>query len=186
MAGIFVLKMKKNYGFALISIFLLCLTFCGCDLSKLSPWKGKEVQNNDSKPQQCQIYVCGAVENEGYYYVTEGETYFDAISQAGLLAQSSLPSISSRIVNTRVSFVVVPYRENGAVHECINANHPFFSARLPMEGLTDGIVNKIADYLETYGAIHNKNVLSVVLGEQDYANYHYKLYIAEADYEKVD
>ena len=170
----------------MILIFFCCLTLCGCDFSKLSPWKGKEVQNNDSKPQQCQIYVCGAVENEGYYEVTEGDTYFDAILQAGLLTQSSLTSDFSSVVDGKLSFVIVPYIENGVVHNCINVNHQFFLLRAPMEGLTAHVVNKIADYLETHGAIHNKKVLRGVLGEQDYENYHYKLYIAEADYEKID
>ena len=109
-----------------------------------------------------------------------------AISQAGLLIQSSLPTISSSTVDTRVSFVVVSYIENGTVRDCINANHEFILSRLPMEGIPGEIVNKIADYLTINGVIHNKNVLREVLGEVDYENYHYKFYVAEADYEEAD
>ena len=185
--------MKKNCGFALILIFILCFLLCACDNSTISPWGQQSPENGQNDGENSgvttktyQIYVCGAVENEGYYEVKEGDTYFQAVMQAGILEQSSLPSNVYSLVNGEQTAIVVNYLENGTEKYCINANHQFFSLRLPWEGLSDEVVNKIADYIDEHGAITNKTVLREVLGDEDYENYHFKLYIAEADYEKAD
>ena len=186
MAGIFVLKMKKSFGFALILILVLCLELCACDATNLFPWGDKVLNDNDGTTKTYKIYVCGAVENEGYYEVKEGGTYFDAIKQAGLLNQSSLPSNHSSLVTDEPLPVVVHYKENDVTHYCINVNHQFFLLRQPIDGISMEVVNKIADYLEAHGTIRNKKVLHAVLGDEDFSNYHYKLYVAETDYEEID
>ena len=183
--------MKRNCAFILILIFVVCLAFCACDDTKTSPWGDKNVENNGSDKDNgsvtktYKIYVYGAVENEGYYEVEEGATYLEAIIQAGLLECSWLPASANSVVDEKQSSIVVQYLENGVVHDCINANWEYFYLRLPREGLSDAVVNKIADYLDVHDKIPNKTVLLEVLGE-DYENYHYKLYIAEADYEEAD
>ena len=169
----------------MIFIFVLCLLFAGCDNS-MSPWGGEYVGDTDNTPKTYKVYVCGAVENEGYYQVTAGETYYQAIIQAGLLPQSALPANFSSIVNEQQLPVIVSYRENGLTRECINANSEFIRERFPYEALSDEVVNKLADYLCEFGKITNKSILHAVLGEDDYKNYYFKLYIAEADYEEVD
>ena len=141
---------------------------------------------NDSKPQTYTIYICGAVVSEGYYEVTEGETYFDAIRKAGLLPQTCVPSNQSSLIDGKQNIIVVNYVENGIEHSCHDANDPFFALRRPMGNLSCEIVNKLADYSEEYGIIHNKETLRAILGEEDYENNHYKLFIAEADYEKAN
>ena len=178
--------MKKFYGLCLIIIFALCLTFCSCDESTMSPWGEANTENNGNETKTYTVYVYGAVANEGYYKVSEGETYYEAIAQAGVLQQSYLPSNSSAIVSADALSIVVHYKEDGVVHDCINANHESRWLRLPREGLSLSVINKIADYLEAYGTIPNKKVLREVLGDEDYENYNYKLYIAEADYEETD
>lgn len=186
MAGIFLLKMKKYCVFALILMFVSLAALCGCDDSTMSPWGDKDSQNNANKPQTYKVYVYGAVENEGYFEVSEGSTYFAAILQAGLLEQSHLTSFCETVVSDQQMSIGVQYTENGVVRDGIDANSVFFSLRLPWEGLSDEVVNKIADYHEEHGTIRNKTELRNVLGDEDYANYHYKLYIAEADYEEAD
>lgn len=177
--------MKKNYAFGLILIVVLCIALCACDGSGL-PWADKTVDNNNGKQQTYVVYVCGAVENEGYYEVEDRSTYFAAILQAGLVAQSFLPQNTETVVASDSS-IIVQYVEDGVVRDCVDVNNPFFSLRDAslFEGLSEEVVAKIADYLEKFGAIHNKHVLREVLGEDDYENYHYKLYVAEADYEKA-
>ena len=176
--------MKKYCGFALILICLL-FAFCGCDGATLSPWGDKSAHNNRNEPKTYTIYVYGAVENEGYFEVAAGGTYFDAITQAGLLAQSWLPTNCYSIIDAKQLSVAVNYSQDDSKYDCINVNGASFVYRLETDGLPYEVVNKIADYLEAYGTIHNKTVLRSVLGENDYENYHYKLYVAEADYEKV-
>ena len=188
--------MKKNCAFILILFLVLCLAFCGCDVGKISPWGDKNVENNNSviigddnsKTKTLRIYVYGAVEKEGYYEVAKGETYFAAITQAGLIKDKSvLPSNATSIIDENKPSVVVQYAENGVAHNCYDVNSPFFTLRDParFDGLSATVINKIADYLETHDKIPNKKVLREVLGN-DYQDYHYKLYIAEADYEEID
>ena len=187
--------MKRNYAFALVLIFVLCLTFCGCEDAKkptwgdkLSPWGDKNVENNNggSATKTYKIYVYGAVEKEGYYEVAEGETYLAAINKAGLLDCSWLPANVNSVVDEKQPSIVVQYLEGDTPHDCYDANSEFFSLRMSslFAGLSDAVVNKIADYHEAHGTIPNKAVLREVLGD-DYENYHYKLYIAEADYEEA-
>ena len=179
--------MRKNYGFVLLVIMVLCVALCGCNASKVSPWGEKTAQNaaNNGPSDTYKIYVCGAVQNEGYFEVAKGDAYFAAIAQAGLLEKSWLSSNFYTIVDGSTSFVVVNYVENGVEHSCLNVNSEFIAQRYPIADLSDGVVNKIADYVEEHGKIANKTVLRSVLGD-DFEIYHYKLYIAEADYEKAD
>ncbi|MCH5160187.1 MAG: hypothetical protein J1F66_05030 [Clostridiales bacterium] len=178
----------------------MALAFCGCDADeisnwgdKLSPWGDKNVENNaisdnSSITKTYRIYVYGAVANEGYHEVEEGEVYLAAIVKAGRLDCSLIPANANSLVDGSQKTIAVHYLENGVEHECYNVNSVIFSLRdsTKFYGLSDEVVNKIADYLETNDVIHNKTVLREVLGEDDYQNYHYKLYVAEADYEEVD
>ena len=175
----------------MLLIFALCFVFCACDESKISPWGDKTAQNGNKNPEnvavdKLTIYVCGAVQKEGYYQITKGDTYYAAISQAGLLLQSWISPRFASVVDAETLFVVVNYTENGLERNCINANSEFIAQRTTVNGLSDEVVNKLADYIDRHGAITNKTVLREVLGEQDFENYHYKLFVAEADYEAVD
>ena len=132
------------------------------------------------------IYVCGAVENEGYYELAEGATYLDAILKAGRLDCSYLRDNANSLVNGLQSAMIVQYIEDGKVYDCYDVNWEYFGFVLPAVGLSETVVSKIAEYRNKHGKIANKAVLLAILGEEDYANYYYKLYIAEADYEEAD
>ena len=170
MAGIFVPRMKKNGAIVLILVIALTLVFSACDGSKTSPWGDKTVENNNGTPKIYSIYVYGAVKNEGYFNVEEGGTYLDAIMQAGMLAQSFPSEYAEALVSAQKTAVVVQYVEDGTLHDCIDANSAFFALRDPLlfDGLSEAVVTKIADHLETVGKICNKQVLREVLGEDDY------------------
>lgn len=179
--------MRKNCAFILILLCIVCLIFCSCGSEKLI-WGSKNTQNVDgnSAKNTFVVYICGAVEREGYYEIEEGTTYIDAILKAGCLDCSYLTDNANSLVDGTQSVIFVCYVENGAARACYDVNSEYFRLRLPRDGLSDAVVNKIADYLNEHGKIANKSVLAEILGKADYANYHYKLYIAEADYEKVD
>lgn len=175
--------MKRNYCLALILIFV-CFALCGCNATTISPWRKQSVANNSGAGTTYTVYICGAVAREGYYEVAEGATYLDVIRKAGILPETFIPNNESSLLDGEQSIIVVNYVENGVECYCHDANDPFFSLRRPTGGLSLEIVNKIADYLETHGTIRNKDVLREVLGD-DYENNHYKLFIAEADYEEA-
>ena len=154
----------------------------------MSPWGSKNVHNFDGSKwnNTYKIYVCGAVEKEGYYEVTTGATYLEAVLEAGLTECSYLTDSANKVVNESQSTIIVQYIEDDKVRDCYDVNWEYFTARLPMEGLSAAVVDKIANYLETHDKIANKAVLLEILGVEDYANYHYKLYVAEAYYEEAD
>ena len=176
----------KKWCVALILILALCATALGgCDGSTLSPWGEKNAPNNVHKPTNYSVYVCGAVENEGYYQVSEGGTYFQAIEQAGLLQQSSFsPNFYSIVTGDQLA-VAVRYTQNDVVYECVNLNNASLVLGLPVQNVPDEVVGKIANYIANYGKIHNKSQLRTALGD-DYEDNFYKFYVAEADYEAVD
>ena len=179
--------MKKNCAFALILIVVLCSTLCACDGAKTSPWGEQNTENKDGTPKPFTLYVCGAVKNEGYYEAKEGETYLDVITKAGRLDESDLLSKYFELVDGETTAICVGYLEDGVAHSCVDVNSDFFLLRdaTLFYGLSQEVVNKIADYREAHGTVTNQQILREVLGD-DYENYHYKLYVAEANYEAVD
>ena len=177
--------MKKCLWFAWILIVTLCVSLCCCDGSQISPWGEKSALNNVQSAKTYSVYVYGAVENEGYYRVQEGDTYYQAIAQAELLPQSVLtPNYYSIVTDMQLS-IVVHYKENGKRYECVNVNGMALLWGIDIPNIPHQVVAKISDYLQIHGKIHNETELRAVLGN-DYDNNFYKLYIAEADYEAVN
>ena len=163
----------------------LCVSLCCCDGSQFSTWGEKTALKNDKTDKTYTVYVYGAVENEGYYSVQKGDTYYQAIAQAGLLPQSALtPNYHSIVTDAQLS-VVVHYTEHGKYYECVNVNSVAFLWGIDVPNVSNRVVAKISDYLQIHGKIHNEAELRAVLGD-DYKDNYYKLYVAEADYETVD
>lgn len=129
------------------------------------------------------IYVCGAVEQEGYVEVAAGSAYGEVIRRAGILPVSVIPSYAATTVNGSVKQVVVNYHDGQEERECINVNSALIAGRLPIDGISEEIVNKLADYLEQHGKISNRQQLAVALGDGYYHNF-YKFFVAEEDYEE--
>lgn len=161
------------------------MTLCGCSNNGLgSPLGDAEIGQSQSK--MIRIYVCGAVEREGYYEVKVGTSYFELLQSAGLLYGTSvLPPFSSSYVDGRITKIIVGYYDGENEHDSINANSPLISARLTVDGLSAEVVNKLADYVNEYGKFVNKQQLEVALGN-DYGDNYYKLFVAESDYEQAD
>ena len=171
----------------MLLILVLCLVFCGCDQSKISPWGEKTAQNGVKNPEngvtvKLTIYVCGAVQSEGYIEVELGTSYYDVVALAGILSQTVLPTFASAYVDGSVNKIVIGYNDGETNRESINVNSALIAARLPVDGLSEDIVNKLADYIETNGKIANRHQLELALGE-DFADNFYKLFVAENDYE---
>lgn len=176
--------MKKYLLIVLVLILALCVIFGGCDVSKLSPWGEKSTQNKGDHAATYSVYVYGAVKNEGFYQVQKGDTYYQAIMQAGLLKQSKLTANYYSIVTDTQLSIAVHYVENGTEYECVNVNGRAFEQGLDVPNVAAEVVAKIADYVQKHGKIHNQSQLRAALGD-DYETNYYKMYVAEEDYEAI-
>ena len=179
MAGLFC-AMKTRLIATVILFIVIGTTLCSCDT--LGAPLGEVEVPNQPQTEKVRIYVCGAVEREGYYYAEVGTDYISVLRLAGLLPESILPMLSSSYVDGKITQIIVNYYDGKTMRISINANSVLIVKRVPVNGLDENVVNKIADYIETYGKLTNKNQLKLALGDDYDANF-YKLYIPEKDYE---
>ena len=165
----------------ILLLLAVCVILCGCGIFS-SPLGKAEVPNQPSG-DKIRIYICGAVEHEGYYYAEVGTDYVQVLRLAGLLPESVPPILNSSYVDGSINVIIVNYYDGGTQHVSINANSVLIVNRGPVDGLSEDVVNKLADYIEAHGKIANKNQLLQALGDDYYANY-YKIFISEEDYER--
>ena len=165
-------------------LLFLCIVFCGCDAFFNSPLSDVEIVNQ-AAGKTIRLYVYGAVEREGYVEVAAGSTYDVAIHSAGLLPESVLPSYAAVIVNENLTRVAVDYYDGSVARQCVNVNGVLVIGRFHVDGISDNIINMLADYIEQHGKISNKNELVAALGDDYSANF-YKFFVAEEDYEEAD
>ena len=169
--------MKTRITVTVIMISIICLLLCACGGGTLG-----EDELADRQPQTVSIYVCGAVENEGYYEINLGADYNELLGMAGLLTVSVPPTFSSSFVDGSVTNVIVSYTDGKNAHNVINVNSQLITNRFEVDGLTSDVVNRLADYIEAHGKIGNRKQLGQALGD-DYDDNYYKLFVAEIDYE---
>ena len=175
------IAMKARLTTTVIFLLILCLTFCGCDVG----FHFMAIEIDDVSQQTYRIYVSGAVERDGYYDVISGTDYLNLIQLAGILSVTVLPFMYTEVIDGSVIEIILDYYDGNQVRSSINANSVLIALRGEVEGLTDDVVNKLADYVELNGSFTNKQQVELALGF-DYADNYYKLFIAEADYEEID
>ncbi len=175
--------MKRRWiAVIFLFVFVLCISLSGCK-EDFPPYE--EEKSEIMPPQTFTVYVCGAVENEGYVTVEAGETYLTVLELAGILPQSVVPQLHTYPVDGSVTELIVNYSDGEQIYDCINADNLLIAERLGVEGLPTEIVELLADYIAEFGAFHNKQQLKTALGE--YAEeYHYRFFISEENYEKAD
>ncbi|MCH5153149.1 MAG: hypothetical protein J1F68_04245 [Clostridiales bacterium] len=176
--------MRARFFTTVILLFTLCSLLCCCGNPFEAPLDKFEVPIHVNV-ETIRIYICGAVEHEGYYDVEMGTDYVQVLRLAGILPESVMPTLSSSYVDGKLTMIIVGYYDGEATHDSINANNPMIAARMPVDGLSADVIDKLADYIEVHGKITNKNQLLEALGD-DYADNFYKLFIAEKDYEETD
>lgn len=130
------------------------------------------------------VYVCGAVQNEGFVRVRSGSDVAALVSAAGYLPQSYFVSENSLVTEKREIFAV-DYFDGEKVCSCVNVNSQAVLYKLKFENIDSEIIDKIADYISAHGKITNKAMLREILGETDYQNNHYKFFVSKDDYEAV-
>ena len=174
--------MKMRFFTTVILLIVVCVVLCGCAFFS-APLSQAEITNRTAN--KVRIYVCGAVEREGYYEVEVGTDYAEVLRRAGALPQSVTPVLNSSYVDGNLDVIIVDYYDGQTKRVSIDANSVLICARKSVDGLSDEVVNKLADYIDAHGKIANKGQLEQALG-RDYANNYYKLHIAEKDYEQTD
>lgn len=172
--------MKKKF----VSILILILVFVLCNgcSEEVSPFT--EQENEHKAPRKFKVYVCGAVLHEGYVEVEEGTDYATVIDLAGFIPQTVLPTDPHRLIVEEGVSLSLQYNDENGHHNCININGGYIQYRLPVEGIDEDVINRIADYYELNGKITDKELLKEILGE-DYQENYYKFYVDVKDYEKV-
>ncbi len=171
------LQMKKLSIF--VSLILLLCLLSGCTLNlPFSP------QESFAKPVRIfRVYVCGAVENEGYVEVCEGADYASLITLAGIIPQTVFPKDSLLLVKETSTILNVCYFDGTKVCYCVNLNGGYITLR-DVANVDKAVVDKIADYLELHGKITNRNVLRSILSESEYNENYFKFFVSESDYEE--
>lgn len=188
----------KRFLATICMLFFAVTVLCACDNSftQKSTISGDDFNTPTINLYQSQtipnktdttftVYICGAVQNEGYYVVAQGSTVADAISLAGILTQTIFPTNSQSFVKTNCQ-IVVRYYENGTNFDCINVNGAYVQHNLPTPNVPASVIAKLNAYYVQNGAITNKQILQQILTEQEYQQNHYKFFVQESDYEKAD
>ena len=157
-------------------LIVACLFLCCCS----APYAERAVTSKS--PTYFDIYVSGAVEKDGCFSVIAGSDYGSLLTLAGTLdGLSAVPDYISRFVTPSFSEVIVGYVLDGVTYDSVNVNGALIIARLPVDNVEYRIVNKLADYLETYGTVTNRDILRKALGS-DYESSYYKFFISRQDY----
>ena len=134
-----------------------------------------------SNQQTVQVYVCGAVENSGYYFCRVGDTHISVVQKAGILPQSYLSSdLYETKITKNTTSILVNYVNDGQRAFAINVN-------TTLTTLFDGVftsdqVQNLMTAKVQLGTITNLQQLKPYLGD-DYFLMYYKLYVDEVDYE---
>ncbi len=169
----------KRLAVAVIFV-LIALTFAGCALTPYHPSTVETVA-----ARTFDVYVCGAVANEGFYSVEAGTSWTELVSLAGLLAQSIMPEFYTDTITGDVDRLVINYYDGQKACNCVNANSVAIAMRLPIANIPDWVVERIADHIEAHGTIRNKQQLAQALGDaaEDFC---YRFFVDMVDYEKAD
>ena len=138
----------------------------------------------DTDTNHFRVYVCGAVENEGYVEVAEGADFSALAEMAGMLSQTYFSQNPQTLVTETTKVLSLDWFDGKTVHSCINVNGGYVTMRYPVDGVDPAVINKIADYLEQNGKITDRSLLREILGD-DYADNFYKFFVSVDDYEKV-
>lgn len=137
--------------------------------------------NTDDDSAKRTLYVSGAVQTDGYVTIPQLCDYKTVLEIVGLTECSLMPEDVTRLVDEGIDHWFVDYTYDGINYLSVNVNGVYVITRATIEGLDPLIVNKLADYIEAYGTITNRDQLRLALGDCYESNY-YKFYIDQLDY----
>ena len=179
-----------------MSLFLLiAFVLCGCvpqpyveqviktnggAIDKPSDPNSSNVDERDEIGSRI-LYVSGAVMTDGYVTIPQICDYKTLFDIVGVTEFTSMPQDLSKLIEDNQDSYIANFTYDGVNYTSVNVNSVYVTARLSIDGVASAIVDKLADYIEAYGAITNRNQLKLALGD-DYENNYYKFYIGKLDY----
>lgn len=172
------MQMKK-----LLAILMLFSMFglCACTQEDF-PFANRQMAG--VAPKVFCVYVCGAVQTEGYVEVQEGADIRQLVLLAGYIPQTEMPSLPYALV-TNTSALVLRYFDGSKFCYCTNLNgaaaQNCLAENVPLE-----VQQKIAAHLKQQGKISDRTQLKQILTQQEYDDNFYKYFVSEEDYEKID
>ena len=125
------------------------------------------------------VYVGGAVESSGWFFMRDGATYGELLAAAGELSVTAAPeyiSSYSMPVGSRRT-VIFDYREGSFVYPSINVNSSFFP--LAAEGRIAPDIILTIESFKLFSCFTEMSELKELLGEEIYSQVFYKLHIGE-------
>jgi len=124
------------------------------------------------------VYICGAVENSGFYTFELGDTYGDLLSNAGLLDNSIIKN-PNKILTSETTEIICHFIEDGQEVYPININSKLFSDIYRNANIEDNIARKIINYLNSVDQIYSKQQLlkDGVLTEEEWNKTFYRIYV---------
>lgn len=157
-------------------IILICLLLCSCS----APYSEREIPSKN--PTYYNIYVSGAVENDGYFSFVAGGDFREVLTEAGVITDVTYFSYDlSRLLTRDITEIIFNYSLNGVMHYSVNVNSALIISRSYIENVEPRVVDKLADYIEHNGKITNREDMRQALGE-DFNDNFYKFFISEQDY----
>lgn len=186
--------MKKIIWLTLLLLVAVTM-FCSCGNSRqtiqgdgfnmpsTSPYQSKTLPEVETKNYR--VYVCGAVQTEGYFVVEQGTTIAEVITLAGLLPQTVLPQNAQSFVQTNCQ-IRVDYHQNGTNYSVINANGLVVIFNTQAQNIDADVITKLHDYYTNHGTITSKSILKQILSPEEYQQNHYKFFVQESDYATTD
>lgn len=185
-----ILQMKKSQFLiytVLFSVVILinavvCLSLTGT-ISFADEYASVIEQNANENGKW--IYVCGAVEKEGYYYAMKGDTEYSLIMQADPCDNYAYDfSYNETVDIDNVSLIAVGFYVGNQAFSPLDVNGASFAEFAETYGITQTVINSISNYKETYGSFTSKAQLQTLLGGE-YDDYYFMLYVGGAVNEAV-
>lgn len=189
--------MKRFFALFWIFIcFVTLLSACGNSFAQKTPIQGDNFNKPTTSPYQSQtfpsvtpttyrVYICGAVQTEGYYIVMQGTTIGDAIAYAGILPQTVLPPNAQDQVQSNCQ-IIVQYYQDDTFCDTINVNGIYVKNNLTVTNISADVIEKLHNYYTENGAITSKQILKQILTDEQYQQNFYKFFVAEEDYAKAN
>lgn len=157
------------------------LILCGCVSQPLAEQHITVNRAQTDKITTRNVYVSGAVENDGYITVSKTCDYKTLLEAAHVLQNAYVYYDVNELLDETVEEYIIDFIEDGVTYNSVNVNGLHVRYGMPIEGIDSSVVSKLSAYLSAHNLITNRTELQQALGD-DYANNYYKFYISRFDY----
>ncbi len=170
--------MKRIGILSFVAVLVVACLLVGCR-DDVTPMGDKDLPDNQTK--YVSVYICGAVQNSGFFKIPEGTDVQTAVLEyARILDNGVLPAYSLEFVHDG-DVIIVDYVVGKTRYSVTNVNGMYVVSRLGVDNVETDVINMLADYISANGKIRNNADLRSALGDKYNENF-YKFYVSEDDY----